>query len=221
MKTIYNELIKKAHPKAIGLGFNYINPAKKIEESLLPKHPVVFEKPLSSLIYRPESVRLDGLNPISHEVELGLVIGKRGKNIERGKWEEYVGGYFVLIDFTMKADGIIDKNAPWFLRKGMDNFFVIGDYLEKQLVSDPHSLGLSLNLNGKSRQESSTEHMIFKIPDVLEYVSKFMTLNEGDLILTGTPPGADIVSNGDKLKASISTAEGKILDSLHFSIDIS
>lgn len=219
MKSLFQNVIKTSHPKGIGLAMNYINPSIPKEKQKLPPHPVVFEKALSSLIQKPATIKFDNVNAINHEVELGVIIGKKGKNISVDNWKEYIGGYFLLIDFTYVPGGILDDGVPWMLRKSADDFFVVGDYIAPEKVQDPHNLHLELKINGFVAQEGSTKNMTFKIPEQLAYVSKFMTINEGDLILTGTPVGIGPIKDQDLLEATL-RQDSTRLDALKFAVTL-
>lgn len=221
MKAIFESVVSRKHPKGIGLGFNYYKSSTEKDPSLRTKHPVLFQKSLSSLLHNPKEVRLDGINPIYFEVELGVLIGKSGKNIPASEYEKYVGGYFLLIDFTLEGEGLLEKDSPWFLRKCMDNFFIVSDFVEKEQIPDPHNVQLLLSLNGEEKQNANTNQMMYTIPETIEYVSKFMTINEGDLILTGTPPGKTSIANQDKLEALLSSTNGDLLSKLDFTINMS
>lgn len=113
-----------------------------------------------------------------------------------------------------RADG-----SSWCLAKGGDGFAAVSDFICKSKVEDVNNLNLKLTINGEVRQDASTDGMIIKIPELIEYLSKHMTLNEGDLIFSGTPAGAGPVHVGDHLKASLSKKDGYLLAGLEFKVE--
>ena len=144
-----------------------------------------------------------------------------GRNIRADQWHNYVAGYFVGVDFVnrellakAKADG-----SSWCLAKGGDGFAAVSDYIDKTKVEDCHDLNLKLTVNGQLRQDASTDGMLIKVPDLIAYLSKHMTLNEGDLLFTGTPAGVGSVKVGDSLSASLNTKKGDKLIGLDFKVE--
>lgn len=149
-------------------------------------------------------------NEIHHEVELGVLIGMTGKNISAKDWQHHIEGYFIGIDFTdrdlqntAKANG-----SPWTISKSQDGFFAVSGFVPAEKVRNPHDLELSLQINGKYVQRDNTRNMIFQIPTLLEYLSRYMTLRAGDMLLTGTPAGVGPVRPGDYLHAQLQQASG-------------
>jgi len=117
---------------------------------------------------------------------------------------EYVGGYFLLLDMTRSSIGEFRKaGLSWCICKSADEFLPVSKFIEIGSIRDPHDLELELKINGKTRQKANTNQMNFKIPDMISYVSRYMTLHEGDLFLTGTPDGIGSVINGDQLEATL------------------
>ncbi len=118
----------------------------------------------------------------------------------------YIAGYTILNDVTartmQKKD--IDHHEPWFRSKSLDTFCPVGPYLvPADEVKDPHSLKITLTVNGKKRQQSKTSSMIFKIPKIVAHLSRFMTLHPGDIIATGTPEGVSPIKEGDGIEVTI------------------
>ena len=144
-----------------------------------------------------------------------------GRNIRAEHWQRYVAGYFVGLDFVNRA--LLAKaradGSSWCLAKGGDGFAAVSDFIDKSDVQDCNDLNLKLTINGEIRQDASTDGMIIKIPQLIEYLSKNMTLNEGDLIFSGTPAGAGPVYVGDQLKASLSRKDGTVLAGLELKIE--
>jgi len=155
----------------------------------LPSVPVFFTKsptavigPFDDIEYPSATAELD------YEVELAVVIGRRGKDISRKDAFDYVAGYAILNDVS--ARDLQRRHNQWFRSKSLDTFAPLGPYLvTKDEISDPHDLEMELTVNNEIRQKSSTHNMIFKIPDIIEVLSQDMTLEPGDIIGTGTPAG--------------------------------
>jgi len=151
-----------------------------------------------------------------------VIIGKRGKNIPREKAMDYVLGYTILMDITardLQAEAK-KKGLPWTVAKGFDTFAPIGPRVVDKREINVDDLEIGLKVNGEVRQLSRTSKMIFKIDEIIEYVSGIMTLEKGDIIATGTPEGVGALRHGDVLEAWIEKigtlredviAEGSIL----------
>jgi len=163
-------------------------------------------KPTSSYLSEGNPIKFpEGCKELHHEVELGVIIGKRGTAIPREKAMEYVGGYTLALDMTARdlQDEAKKKGHPWTLAKGFDGACPIGTFIPKESVKDPHDLDLWLKVNGQLRQNGNTKDMHFTINTLLEYISGYFTLEPGDLILTGTPAGVGPVRSGDVIEAGI------------------
>ncbi|NVM36335.1 MAG: fumarylacetoacetate hydrolase family protein [Candidatus Lokiarchaeota archaeon] len=198
--------------KIICLGRNYIDHAKEMEAQI-PKSPVFFVKTVNTLvtngnpiIYPKLLYNDENYNRVDHEVELACVISKTCKNIQAEQGYEFVEGYSVFLDITARKMQISDRNInlPWYRSKNFDSFGPIGPKIVPfDAIIDPHNLNIQLKINGETRQQSNTKHMIFKIPDILAYLSKFITLVSGDIVATGTPSGVGPIQPGDTIEASI------------------
>jgi acylpyruvate hydrolase len=137
---------------------------------------------------------------------LGIVIGKAGNSIEESRViEEYVGGYVLALDMTdREAQGKAKKaGLPWTLAKGFDTACPVSQFIDKSLIPDPQKVGLWLKVNGTTKQQGNTADMIFTIPHLISWISGFITLEPGDLILTGTPPGVGPVKPGDIIECGL------------------
>ena len=132
-------------------------------------------------------------------------------------WRDYIGGYFLLLDLTDRdLQGEFKKNGqPWTLSKCQENFMPVSNFIDAEEVKDPHNLEMELKINGKTVQKTNTGDMIFNIPFLLQYLSHFMTLNEGDLIITGTPDGVGPIENDDILYGTLHEGEN-LLQTLNF-----
>lgn len=191
--------------KIICLGRNYAEHARELGHEI-PKEPVIFLKPPSALIGPGQTIILPRKsNHVDHEVELAVIIGKRGKNIPREKAMDYVLGYTILMDITardLQAEAK-KKGLPWTVAKGFDTFAPIGPRVVDKREINVDDLEIGLKVNGEVRQLSRTSKMIFKIDEIIEYVSSIMTLEPGDIIATGTPEGVGPLRHGDVVEAWI------------------
>ncbi|AXK40678.1 fumarylacetoacetate hydrolase family protein [Crenobacter cavernae] len=175
--------------KFIGIGLNYRDHAE--EAGLpLPKQPIVFGKWTSSLSGAYDPIVLPrGSMHTDWEVELGVVIGKAGRDIPEHAALEHVAGYCVVNDVTERRWQGLD-GGQWALAKGADSFGPIGPWLvSRDEIADPNNLALWLEVDGMRYQDGHTSQMIFKVPELIAYLSRFMKLEPGDVIATGTPAG--------------------------------
>jgi acylpyruvate hydrolase len=190
--------------KILCLGRNYADHAKEMSASV-PESPIVFLKPSSAIIH-DENVVIPRISvDVHHEVEMVVVIGKRGTNVRRESAYDYIEGYAVGLDMTLRdIQTEAKKNGlPWTVAKGFDTSAPVSCAVEKAKISNPHSLDLSLKVNGITRQHSNTGKMIFKIDFLVSYLSSIFTLEPGDLIFTGTPEGVGPIQAGDILEAEL------------------
>jgi 2,4-diketo-3-deoxy-L-fuconate hydrolase len=195
--------------KFIGIGLNYIDHA--LETGMpIPKEPIVFMKATSSLSGPDDPVMLPpGSKKGDWEVELGVVIGTRAQYVSEADALDYVAGFCVVNDVSER--GYQFESSQWDKGKGCDTFGPVGPWLvTRDEVIDVQRLDLYLELNGKRMQTGSTETMIFTVAQLVSYLSRFMTLEAGDIIATGTPPGVGIgrtpprfLKAGDTLRLGI------------------
>ncbi|MFM0521167.1 MULTISPECIES: fumarylacetoacetate hydrolase family protein [Caballeronia] len=184
--------------KFICIGLNYADHAA--ESNLpVPSEPVVFNKWLSAVVGPNDDVRIPrGSKKTDWEVELGVVIGKGGAYIDEADAMSHVAGYCVINDVS-EREYQIERGGTWDKGKGCDTFGPIGPWLvTTDEVPDPHKLPLWLEVDGKRYQNGNTATMIFKVAEIVSYLSRFMSLQPGDVISTGTPPG---VGMGQKPEA--------------------
>ncbi|WP_250515253.1 fumarylacetoacetate hydrolase family protein [Caballeronia sp. INDeC2] len=184
--------------KFICIGLNYADHAA--ESNLpVPSEPVVFNKWLSAVVGPNDDVRIPrGSKKTDWEVELGVVIGKGGAYIDEADAMSHVAGYCVINDVS-EREYQIERGGTWDKGKGCDTFGPIGPWLvTADEVPDPHKLPLWLEVDGKRYQNGNTSTMIFKVGEIVSYLSRFMSLQPGDVISTGTPPG---VGMGQKPEA--------------------
>ena len=187
------------YAKLICVGRNYVAHAKELGNEV-PKEPLLFLKPPSAVIGNHGKVILPKESQqVEHEVELVVVIGKRGKMIPERKTADYVLGYTIGLDIT--ARDLQKKDSTWFRGKGYDTFAPIGPWIAGDVNLD--NCHISLSVNGEVRQSGNTSDMIFKVPFLLSYISQIVTLEPGDLVFTGTPEGVGKISAGDTIVAQI------------------
>jgi 2-keto-4-pentenoate hydratase/2-oxohepta-3-ene-1,7-dioic acid hydratase in catechol pathway len=198
--------------KILCIGRNFAEHAREMKAEVT-ETPVVFLKPSSSLIHSGDDVVPPPFsNELHHEVEMVVVIGKKGKNIPRESARAYVEGYCVGLDMTLRdiqADAK-KRGLPWTIAKGFDTSAPISSIAHHSKIADCQNLQLSLVVNGQQRQCSNTSKMIFPVDYLISYLSSVFTLEEGDLIFTGTPDGVGPVSQGDVLEAELESV-GKLI----------
>lgn len=183
----------------IGIGANYV---AKVEErpDTLPDIPVFFFKPTSSVIGPEDPIVIPGSNEqVKFESELAVVIGKEAKNIKESDVLDYVFGYTVGNDVT--APQYFHEAGHWMIGKSFDTFTPLGPVIETEL--NPDTVRVEARLNGKEKQNSGTELMIVPLREMIAYLSRIMTLKPGDVILTGSPLGAELVGAGNVIECEI------------------
>ncbi|MBA7642075.1 Ureidoglycolate lyase [subsurface metagenome] len=198
--------------KIICIGTNYMD---HIEETGLdvPREPVLFPKTLNCLISNNDPIIYPKFlynqrkyNRVDYEVELAFIVKDKCKHIPKNEAYNHILGYTVFNDVTarkMQAKDIVSK-LPWFRSKSFDTFGPIGPRIvDTDEIKDPHNLNINLKLNGEIKQSSNTKHLLFKIPELLEYISTILTLEPGDIIATGTPSGIGPMQPGDLIEATI------------------
>ncbi len=172
-----------------------------------PEQPVFFLKPSSSIIGQGETAVIPPISKnCQHEVELAILIGKWGKNISPAMALDHVAGYGIAIDLTLRdlQQDLKTRGLPWSMAKGFDTSCPLSDFLPASQVSDPQALDISLYVNNEIRQQGNSAEMIHSIAELISAASTLFSLEEGDLLLTGTPAGVGRVISGDRLKAKIS-----------------
>lgn len=196
--------------KFICIGLNYTDHIKETGMDT-PTEPVTFAKYTSSVCGPNDPIIIPrGSEKTDWEVELAFVIGKRGKYIDEADALSHVAGYFVCNDVSERAYQM-SGGGQWSRAKSCDNFGPIGPWLvSADEVANPHALTLWLDVNGERMQTGSTATMLFKIPQLIAYLSRFFTLEPGDVVTTGTPPGVGMgmtppryLSPGDEVRLGI------------------
>lgn len=191
--------------KIVCLARNYAEHARELGNET-PAAPVLFMKPASSVIADGECVRIPSYSQECHyEVELAVLIGASASNIGEENAMNFVAGYGVAIDMTLRDVQNIQKTKglPWEIAKGFDTACPLSDFVPVTAVSDPHNLRLLLSVNGRLRQDGCSSDMINRIPRIISHISAIFTLEPGDVILTGTPAGVGQVVAGDLMEAEI------------------
>jgi len=208
-------------PKIICLTFNY--PAHAKEQNLVsPKEPVIFIKPRTTLCGTDSDIMCPNfIKQLDYEIELAVIIGKTCKNVDESRSKDYIFGYMVFNDVSARDIQMRDKQ---FTRgKSFDTFAPCGPWITSaDEVTNPQDLQLVTKINGQNRQDSSTKNMFIKIPSIISKLSTVMTLEKGDIIVTGTPdgvamnnPSTPFLKNGDKIEMEIEKL-GRIQNTVKF-----
>jgi 2-keto-4-pentenoate hydratase/2-oxohepta-3-ene-1,7-dioic acid hydratase in catechol pathway len=200
------------HPrKVICIGLNYRDHAIESGASI-PTEPVVFNKFPSALIGHEGTIELPAESrEVDYEAELVVVIGTRGRRISRAAALDHVAGFAVGHDVSARDWQLRKPGGQWLAGKTFDTFAPVGPALvTSDEIADPHALGIRLRLNGQVMQESTTHQLIFPVDELISYLSKIVTLEPGDLIFTGTPPGVGMarkppvwLKSGDTVEVEI------------------
>jgi len=185
--------------KIVCIGRNYAAHARELGQDI-PAEPLLFLKPPSALAGPGDAVRLPPESArVEHEAELAVVVGRRAKNVPVAGALSHVLGYSCACDVT--ARDLQRKDVQFTRSKGFDTFCPVGPWIETEL--DPGTAAVRCRVDGQTRQDGTTAHMIFDVPTVVAYVSRMMTLEPGDVILTGTPEGVGPLVAGNALEVDI------------------
>jgi len=215
--------IKANARKVICIGRNYADHVKELNNAR-PKQPFFFLKPPSSIlppkagpVLAPKGVSLH------YEVELACIMGKEVRDLDPDDEKaaiDAIDGYCLSIDMTARnvQDEAKKKGLPWSIAKGFDTFLPISNYIPKADIPDPHNVELYLSVNGTIQQRDNTNLMLFQIPRQLSDISRVMTLEKGDVVLTGTPKGVGPVSVGDVMKAGLKVG-GKEIGTIEVGVE--
>ena len=196
--------------KFIAIGLNFSDHAVETGAKP-PSEPIIFMKATSSISGPNDNIEIPNYSKkLDWEVELGLVIGKDAKNIPENNSQDYILGYCLVNDVS-EREWQIEKMGQWVKGKSHDSFGPIGPYLvSKDEIKDINNLNMELDLNGARMQTGNTKTMIFNVDYIVSYVSRFMSLQAGDIITTGTPPGVGMgripqkfLKAGDEIRLSI------------------
>jgi len=191
--------------KLICIGRNYTEHIKELKNEK-PTDPVLFLKPDTAILLKKQPFFIpDFSNDVHHEVEILVKINRVGKHIDKKFAHKYYNDIGLGIDFTARdlQSQLKEKGLPWEKAKAFDGAAVISDWLPKKGFKDVNAINFSLQKNDEVVQQGNTSLMLWKIDELIEYVSKYFTLKIGDIIFTGTPAGVGKVIANDKLKGFI------------------
>ncbi|MEZ4530971.1 MAG: fumarylacetoacetate hydrolase family protein [Thermomicrobiales bacterium] len=188
--------------KIVCVGLNYLDHVTERDPNRkIPDEPVLFMKPTSSVIGPGETIRI--ANPehqTDYEAELALVIGKTARDVPRSEWRNYIAGFTCANDVSDRT--LQKKDGQWVRAKGFHTYCPVGPWIETEL--DLAQAVVQSRLNGELRQNQAVSTMHFPVPQLVEYISHIMTLDPGDLILTGTPFNVGPMKAGDQIEVSVS-----------------
>lgn len=197
--------------KIIGIGKNYVNDKSEIA-GIKTGHQLIFLKAESTLVTNNKDIEFPKItNQLIYEVELVAKIGKQGKDIAESDAASYISEIGIGIDYTAKdvLSASRENKGPWALAKGFDGASPVNGFKPISNFPDLNDINFSLTINGEEKQSGNTSDMIYNFVEIIAFVSKYMTLEPGDLIFTGTPAsGAGQNVKGDHLQASV---EGELL----------
>lgn len=205
--------------KILAVGLNYAAHAAE-QNAQPPESPLIFSKCTTALVGPTDAIRIPRISDkIDYEAELAVVIGKEAKSVAADDAYDYIAGYTIMNDVT--ARDLQRRERQWARAKGLDTFAPCGPWIvTKDEIDDPHSLGIELRVNGELRQNSNTNDLIFKIPQLIEFISQDLTLKPGDIISTGTPSGVGVFSNppvflrpGDSIEINVERI-GKLVNTV-------
>ena len=195
--------------KILAVGLNYA--AHSAEQNISPpESPLIFSKCVTALIGPGDEIKSPRISEmIDYEAELAVVIGKRATSVKAASAMEHVAGFTIMNDVT--ARDLQKRERQWVRAKGLDSFAPCGPWVvTTDEIPDPHSLDIALTVNDETRQHSNTADLIFKIPQLIEFISEDLTLMPGDIITTGTPSGVGVfmkppvfLKHGDQIEISI------------------
>lgn len=197
------------------IGKNYPDHIKEMTipglDNSVPKTPVIFLKPSTAIenvnytVSIPEFNGTPISNDLQNEVELVIIVGRDGENIPEEKAMEYIYGYAVGIDFTLRdlQTEMKKQGKPWAVAKGFKTSSPVSEVMRAESIEDPQSLYIKLSVNGEEKQSGNTAQMIFSVKYVISYLSSVFGLRKGDLVFTGTPAGVSRLEKGDRVTAEI------------------
>jgi 2-keto-4-pentenoate hydratase/2-oxohepta-3-ene-1,7-dioic acid hydratase in catechol pathway len=192
--------VKQRPSKIVCVGRNYVAHARELGNDV-PERPLIFLKPPSALIEDGQAIRLPGQSQkVEHEGEIGVVIGRRARDVDEAEALDYVAGYLPINDVT--ARDLQKLDGQWTRAKGFDTFCPVGPMVTAQGL-DWKSLRIECRVNGDVRQSGKATEMAFGIPHLISFISRIMTLEAGDLIATGTPEGVGPLEPGDVVEVEL------------------
>jgi acylpyruvate hydrolase len=218
-------LLGSSHTVAVGkilcVGRNYAKHVREMKADL-PSSPVLFLKPATAVLGSGSTVVIPEISSdMHHEVEMTVLIGRGGKNIPAAEALKHVMGYGVGLDMTLRDVQSEAKKGglPWTLAKAFDTSAPLSAFVPRERIPAPERLGVRLSCNGTIRQTGWTRDFIFTLADLIAYMSRFFTLEPGDVLFTGTPEGVGRVQPHDTLAAELLDETGGVLTSLSVTIE--
>ncbi len=197
------ELLEPCEPsKIVAVGKNYFDHIKEIggDSAAVPKNPILFIKPTTTLLAPNGIIKYPSCSErVDHEAELAIVIKKEAKNVKAEDAKEYILGYTCLNDVT--ARDIQTKDGQWTRAKSFDTFAPVGPIVTDEV--DPERLKIECRVNGEVRQSANTSLFMWKIPELIEFITECMTLLPGDVVTTGTPSGISAMNRGDRVEVEL------------------
>ncbi|XP_021966853.1 acylpyruvase FAHD1, mitochondrial [Folsomia candida] len=191
--------------KIVAVGRNYRDHAAELGNAI-PDKPLIFMKPATAYITEGSPIKIPkGCTSLHHEIELGIVIGKKATDITEANAMDYVAGYVLALDMTARDLQNIakQKGHPWEMAKSFDTSCPVSAFIPKSSIPDPHNVNVWCKVNGNMKQDGNTKDMIFTVPYLLSYISQFFTLEPNDIVLTGTPAGVSAVKSGDVIQGGL------------------
>ncbi len=192
-------------PKVFAMGLNYR--AHAVESGHVPEEPVFFRKESTAVIGPGEEVVIKpGIGRVDPEVELAVVIGAGGADVPVEQAPGFVAGYTILNDVTARAmqRRDIGDSHPWYRSKSLDTFCPLGPWIVlPDEIGEPVELDLEMRVNGEVRQSDNTRSLMWKVPELISFISSFVRLEPGDILSTGTPEGMNEVKPGDLMEAYV------------------
>ena len=186
--------------KIVCVGRNYAEHADE-RDADVPDRPLLFLKPPNAVAGHGDEIPLPaGKERVDHEAELAVVIGEQARNVDAANAEAYIAGYTCFNDISNRDDQ--DREQNWVRGKAFDNSAPMGPVIAPT-TTVPDDAAVELRVNGETRQSSTIEHLIFSIPELIEEITAYMTLEQGDVIATGTPAGVGPLSDGDEVAVEI------------------
>lgn len=193
------------------VGKNYYSHIKEFGSTKIPDEPIIFIKPNSSIVHSGGTVSIPEINAVKisndlhHEVELVIIIGENGVNIPENQANDYILGYAVGLDMTLRdVQTSAKKNGiPWAVSKGFKTSAPVSDIILKKFIKNPMNLDISLSVNDINKQFTNTSLMIYNINKLIAYISSIFSLQKGDLIFTGTPSGVSGLQKNDMVTAKL------------------
>jgi 2-keto-4-pentenoate hydratase/2-oxohepta-3-ene-1,7-dioic acid hydratase in catechol pathway len=187
--------------KIVCVGRNYVEHAKELGNPV-PSEPLIFLKPPSALIDSGQPIVYPAISEfLSYEGELGVVIGRRARRLKSEEADDYIFGYTCVNDVT--ARDLQKKDGQWARAKGFDTFCPAGPFIVPKDQVDRERLRVRTFVDGEKKQDAPIHDMIFSVPVLVEFITRFMTLEPGDLIATGTPPGVGPLQVGNVVRVEI------------------